>query len=195
MKKFKKIGRIFLVLTKEEKYINSKKIKSVLIVDLEEGHLSKTKEAVEARFPYAAIKIISSNLVTGIMASLWQLREEQFSIVVTQSLHPAVIFFILCLFHCYLLIYNKFHQWFLIRKKTLFEFLAGRNGADRMGADWNTSFGRLSVARITVMVLLLPFIGIKTLLRFIYLVAYILINIIQLYTRRYYYEIFRVIEA
>lgn len=188
MKIFKKIGRIFLICTEEEKHIKSEVIKSILIVNIREAHFDKTLNVVKQRFQFAEIKITCSNAVFSIMAKLWKLREEQFDAVIVLSLNPLVISLIIPLFHCYLLIYNKFDQWFLIRRKTFYEFLAGRRGTDKGNMDWTVSSIRLNLVKFIVMVSFLPIVFIKNIIWSVKLIIYIFINISHLIGIRYYYK-------
>lgn len=187
MKYLKKIGRIFLICTEEEKHIKSEFIKSVLIVNIQEAHFDKTVDVVKKRFQFAEIKITCSNTVFGVMPKLWKLREEQFNVVIVLSLNLAISLIIL-LFHCYLLSYNKFDQWFLIRRKTFYEFLAGRRGADKGNMDWTVSSIRLNFAKFIVIVSFLPIVFIKNIIRSVKLIIYIFINILHLIGIRYYYK-------
>lgn len=190
MNLLKKLGRIFLVLTEEERYIDPKNIKVILFIALKEDmHFEKALEVTKKRFPLAEIKDIHSNIITDIIKNLWELRREQFSMVLVLSLHPVIIFFVHMLFHCYFLIYNKFDQWFLIRKKTLYEFLAGRRGADKLGLDWEISPLRFSLAKYIAFISFLPFFIIRNAFRFIILITYIIINLLQLTLRRFYYKL------
>lgn len=185
----KKLGRYFLILTEEEKYINPGDIKAVLIVSLGEGHFEKAYETARKRFPFAMMKIISSSKVIDIMARLRNLKEERFSMAIVLSLNPFVIVSLSLNFNCYLLIYNKFNQWFLIRRKTVYEFLAGRRGADKEGMDWRISPVRLNLAKCLTAMLVLPFIFIRNMIRLIKLIGYILLNLSQLFIKRFYYKI------
>lgn len=188
MKIFKKVGRIFLVLTEEEKYIKPEFIKAILIIYLEEAHFEKALETIKKRFPLAEIRIIHNNKAIGIISKLWELRKEQFSAVVVLSLSPLVIFFMSLIFRCYFLIHNKFDQCFLIRKKTLYEFLVGRRGADKESSDWVITPARQSLARFIILLIFLPLIFIKNIFRSIKLIIYIFINLLQLYMIRYCYR-------
>ena len=187
----KKIGRYFLVLTEEEKYIKPEDIKAVLVISSEGGHFDKTHNAAKERFHCAEIKSLHSNNVIGTLGRLHNLRKEQFSMVIVSSLNPQVIFPLILHFNCYFLIYNVHGQWFLIRRKTLYEFLAGRRGADRNEADWKISELRLNFARCMSAIIFLPFICIKNGLRLIRLIIYILLNLSRLFIKRSCYRIKR----
>lgn len=187
MKILKNLGRIFFVLTEEERYVNPEAIKAVLILDFKEGHFEKTIDVVKKRFPLAEIRVVSSNRVIDIMIKLRELKNEQFSAVIAQSLNPFIIFCVAISFHCYVLIYNRFNQWFLIRRKSLYEFLAGRKGADRQELDWSIAPRRINLARFFAYMLLLPFVWAKNIIKFIRLVLYILFNIGLLLLKKYYY--------
>lgn len=188
MKFLKSLGRFFLVLTEEEKDIASEDIRALLIVNLQEGHYEKVIDIARKRFKYAEIKTVYSNTVKGVIAKLHKLKEEQFSVVIVLSLNPFVIFFLILIFNCYFLIYNRFDKCFLIRRKTLYEFLAGRRGADKEKLDWKVSPARLNFARCAVAAFLLPLVFIKNVFRFVRLIIYSFFNLLQLIAARYYYK-------
>lgn len=191
MNVLKKIGRFFLVLTEEERYINPADIKAVLIVDTGEGHFKKAFKVASERFKAAEIKTVSGNKIAALMIDIHRLKEGQFSAVIVLSLNPFVILSLILNFDCYFLIYNKLDQWFLIRRKTLYEFLAGRKGADREERDWDIPPARLNFAKCMTAMLILPAVFIKNVFRLIRLIGYILVNLSGLFAVKLYYRIKR----
>lgn len=187
MKTLKRLGRIFLVLTEEERYIKLEDIKGALVINLQELHFEKALAAIKERFLYAEVKIISGNAVQ-ILSDLYKLRDEQFSAIIVLSFNPFVIFFVNCLFSSYFLIYNKFGQWFLIRWKTLYELLLGRRGADKEELDWKFSPAKIKFAGKLSFILSLPFVWIKNIFRGIWLILYIIFGVLKLEIIRRYYK-------
>lgn len=189
MNLLKKLGRFFLVLTEEERYIDPEGIKAVLIVNAGEGHYEEALKAACKRFQRAEIKTISNSKITALITDIHELMGEQFSVVTVLSLNPLVTFYLVLHFSCYFLIYNKFNQWFLIRRKTLYEFLAGRRGADKQEMDWSVAPARLNFAKCLAAILILPFVFTRNAFRLIKLAVYIVVNVLRLFVKRYCYKI------
>jgi hypothetical protein len=187
MNLLKKLGRVFFILTEEEHFIKNEDIKAVLIINSGETHFEEALDVIKRRFSLADIKMISGSKIKGVISRLHELREEQFSAVIILSLNPFVIFFVSLFFHCYFFIYNRFGQWFSIRRKTLYEFLIGRRGADKEKEDWNILPIRISFARSAMPVIFLPYILIRKIYQAIKLFFYLAFNLSYLFLRRLIY--------
>jgi hypothetical protein len=160
-----------------------------LVIDLKDSHFAKALAVIRQRFPAAEIKELPVAGAADLFFKLRGLRQERFSAVIILSLHPAAVFFVNLNFRCYFLLYNRFGQWFLIRRKTLYEFLAGRSGADKPELDWAVPAGRLSAVRIAAGLLLFPAVAIRNGLKAIRLLAYLLVNTLYFSFRRLYFSI------
>lgn len=185
MKILKDLGRTFLIVTEEVCYIKTEDIKAVLFVAIKrqrhlDGALGRSKE----RFRLAQIREIAEEGRIAVIKKLWSFREEQFSAVVVLDLDPVVIFFVYVLFHCYLLLYNKFGQWFLIRRKTLYEFLSGRRGADKGDLDWGIPKNRNKAARYITDFVLLCAALVKNIFKALRLLVYLAWNIPLLFLKK-----------
>jgi len=184
MKILKRLGRLSFVLTEEERYIKPETINAVLIICAGEPHCQSAQEVTGKRFPQAEIKTIQCRSAKDMFLKLYRLREEQISAVIVLSLNPIVIFFVSVFFSRYFLIYNRFGQWFLIRKKTLYEFLIGRRGADREKEDWNAPHYRISFAKFIIPLIFFPFVLIKIFYQVIKLFFYLAFNLSYLFLRK-----------
>ncbi|MBU4311167.1 MAG: hypothetical protein KJ706_00395 [Candidatus Omnitrophica bacterium] len=185
MKMLKDLGRTFLIITEEERYIKVEDIKAVLFVaNKEQRHLDGALKRSKERFRFAQVReIIEEDRITAIKR-LWSFREEQFSAVVILDLDPVIVFFVYVLFHRYLLLYNGFGQWFLVRRKTLYEFLSGRRGADKGDLDWGIPKNRSKAARYITDFVLLCAVFVKNIFRALRLLVYLVWNIPLLFLKK-----------
>ena len=150
----KKIGRLFLILDQPDNLFIFSGVRNVLIVSLsEEEHLNKAipeirKKFMDAKFsivfPSFKSKIISryddyfeksvgvdSCSVARYLEELRNIKPGEPDIVVLLSLNPFLVKYIFGRFDSPKLLYNYCDEMYVIRRKSIGEFLKGKEGADR----------------------------------------------------------------
>ncbi len=134
----KQIGRHWCILTHEDGDADPSAFLEILIVPLtDDRHVNQAVAEVRERFSHAVIRMLK--LEPGWWRTFRQLRRwrgEQLSAVVLLSLDPRLVAATSLWFPCYKLLYNRWGEWYLIRRKTLREWLVGRRGADDLSYDW-----------------------------------------------------------
>jgi len=141
----KRIGRRWCLLTHEDRDADPATIREILIV-VTAGDLHAEKAAARAqeRFPHAIIRTIGGEpYLWRMLRALRRWRGEQLSAVVLLSLNPPLVASTCLWFPCYKLLYNRWGEWYLIRRKTAREWLVGRRGADDRTYDWPPDGRRL----------------------------------------------------
>ena len=153
MRWLKRLGRLFVILTDEDRALDSALIESIVLIHLsEEPHVASAISACHARFPNATItvfsvdeatsKIVSSPWLTNVqlparnygnflIAELRTRRDARRAALVLLSLHPLTVMLTCLWFRARRLLFNRWGQWFMIRTRTLLEVLTVRPGADR----------------------------------------------------------------
>lgn len=134
----KQIGRSWCLLTHEDRDADPSVFREVLIVATAiDQHIVDATNRLSQRYPQAVLRRVSGG--PGVWQTLRALRPwrgEQLSAVVLLSLDPRLVAVTCLWFPCYKLLYNRWGEWYLIRRKTLREWLAGRRGADDRAYDW-----------------------------------------------------------
>lgn len=144
----KKIGRIFLMLTHEDRNINCGGIKSVLVISLaSEGHLWRAIRSIKEKFKNANFKVIlpdskirlvsdmimqkdsiivkSDVKIFEYIKQLGRFNGNEFGLIIVLSLNPFLVWGVFRKFKCPKLLYNNAGEWYLIRWRTFYEFLRG----------------------------------------------------------------------
>lgn len=155
----KKIGRLFLILTHEDSDFNPDSIKEILMVALPgEEHLYKAIGALYKRFKYARFNIllpdskialasrypifkkavkIGSSSIFPYLKGLKEFNGHNVDMVAVLSLNPFLIYSVFNRFDCPKLLYNYYDETYLVRYRTILEFLSCKSGADRMASRKN----------------------------------------------------------
>ncbi len=187
---FKRIGRYWCLLTHEDRDADPTSFLEILIVpSIDDRHADQAVAEVRRRFPLAVVRMLESK--PGWWQMLGMLRRwrgEQLSAVVVLSLHPLLVASVCLWFPCYKLLYNRWGEWYLIRCKTLQEWLAGRHGADDRRYDWPPSASRRAWAVRLARILSAILLGARQFLRAVRLVCWILWRLTWLLGRRVAYR-------
>lgn len=209
----KKIGRLFIILTHEDSCIDPA-IKNILLISLpSENHLHKAIEAARFKFKKANFKIILPPskivLISSILPNknifptrsemsaieyrrqINRFKSDEFDAVIILSLTPFLVWEAFKKFKCHKLLYNYCDEWYLIRRKTIYEFFSGKKGADRQKLEKDIFNNRIICSEIIDNILKTPFRIICILAKFIKVSLYIGINILLLSLRRAYYKLLK----
>ena len=203
----KKAGKLFVILTNEDRDIEPSMVKDALLISLpSEEHLHKAIRVLTERFREARFKVILPHTKTVLLADIIQdkdifrvsqdvnpakyiegldrFRKDAFDLVVILSLNPYLVWKVCRNFRCPKLLYNYCDEWYSIRRKTIYEFLAGIRGADiekeeSRALDTKTFFLKMAENLIKT-----PLGVIKIVARFINLSLYIGVNMFLLSLKR-----------
>lgn len=129
----KKIGRLFIILAHEDARIESKKIKKALLINLpSEEHLHKALPVIKERFKETEFTVVlpesKLDIVSGVILNrknMKRLEKYNFDAVIILSLDPCLVWRVFRVFSCPKLLYNYCGEWYLVRRKSFYEFLAG----------------------------------------------------------------------
>ena len=155
----KKLGRFFVILTHEDITLDSGSIKNVLIVTLpSEEHLNRAIDFLHKKFKDAEFNILFPASKAGLVSRCAIFRKairidslsmlnyvrklEVFSrnktdLIVILSLSPFLIWSVFDKFKAPKLLYNYCDEQYIVRRKSLVEFLRCKNGADKQAEEKN----------------------------------------------------------
>lgn len=195
----KKVARGFIILTDENKNVNSSLISSILIIDSgTHEHLKRvvlrarenfssakveiltftSKEAfIRENFPEVGVIIPGAKLAPDRYKYYFQMRKfrkRKFDVIILMSLDISSGFITLVSMRDhvkYVFLYNKWDETYLIRFRTLLEFFSCRQGADVK--IQKPDFSRLAILWKTIFFIPSLIIKIGTVLYLMFFVAFI----------------------
>lgn len=190
-KLLKRIGRYWCILTHEDRDADASGFLEILIVpSASDRHADQAIAASRGRFPHAMIRVLGPALDWWqTFRQLRRWRGEQLSAVVLLSLQPVLVVAVCRWFPCYKLLYNRWGEWYLIRRKTMREWLVGRRGADDRRYDWPPESPRTRWLQGMAQVTLAVPIGVVLMARAIRLSCWIVWRIAWLYGHRLAYRL------
>jgi hypothetical protein len=120
----------------------------LIVATVTDHHANEAMAQARRRFPQAVVRLIGGEISWWRALRLLRLwRGEQLSAVVLLSLQPALVTAVCRWFSCYKLLYNRWGEWYLIRRKTVREWVVGRRGADDRRYDWPPEGRRVRLLR------------------------------------------------
>ncbi len=130
----------------------------LIVATADDQHAGASTAQVSERFPHAVIRSASGGSgAWQMLRALRSWRGEQLSAVVLLSLDPRLVAATCLWFPCYKLLYNRWGEWYLIRRKTLREWLVGRRGADDRAYDWpSDTEKRQTMEQLAVLLMAVP---------------------------------------